>query len=119
MRYQKNRGWIRGVVPRPSRHPHRRLHRRNAVGITLCQRAQLELTPVGVPDGPWRLVVPPFAPYRMSRALIVDREAEIVSKGKAEAAGKNVVVALRWTREARLSAPRGAAVGRTAVERVP
>ena len=88
-------------------------HSRRGAGATSA------LASLCVPDRARRLIIPPFAPYRLRRAIAVDRKPEIISERKTKPALQNVVVSPHRARELRLRAPRGAAVGRTAVISIP
>ncbi len=63
-----------------------------------------------VPDRSRGFVVSAFAPHGVSRALVVDRQAEVVAEWKPESVSKNVVVAADGSGELSFSGPRRAAV---------
>src|SRR5580704_5765179 len=79
----------------------------------------LRLAAGGVPDGAWGAEVQAFSPDGLGATLVVNADAEVVSEGKAEAAQANVGIAGRVARHLRFCGPGCAAVGGTAVKRVP
>src|SRR5690348_18032216 len=77
------------------------------------------LSAAGVPDRPGSVPIQPFSPDNVCAAQIVNCHLEIIAEGKTETGRRDVAVASDVGRDPRFLGPGGAAVRRTAVERVP
>src|ERR1700704_4428202 len=81
--------------------------------------APLPLSPARVPDRSRRLIVQTFAPHHVRIPVVVDRESEIIAKGKTETFLAYITIAPDVARDPDLFSPGRAAIARTPIVGVP